>query len=197
MVGGGEGDEAVAAFLDLDREFDDDAVDARVGRDGEDVGRVHRRRLQEPVGDGGVAFEERVVEGGAGLVAVEDHVAQGDAVAGHQAAGAPGQFHREGLGVAGAEGLEDAALVEARGDEFGGPPDGVDLLAADPLHGVGDQRQVGPGGGGRGRLGHSCSLDRLRRWCSGSSARRCACTARAVTSKASVVRSKVRWATAT
>src|SRR5690606_17538322 len=60
VLGGGEGDEAVAALLDLHGQFDDDAVDARVGGDGEDVGRVHRRRLQEAAGEGRVAFEERI-----------------------------------------------------------------------------------------------------------------------------------------
>ncbi|GAA2824639.1 hypothetical protein GCM10020220_011520 [Nonomuraea rubra] len=100
---GSDRDQVVTALLDEGGELDDHAVHAGVGDDDEQVVPLDRGQVEQGAGDGGVAFEVVAVELGAGRVAVQDDVPEGEAVGGDEAARAPGDLHRDGLGVARAE----------------------------------------------------------------------------------------------
>lgn len=122
MREGGEGEDAVSTFHGVQGHLHDHVVHPGVGDDEEVLG----TRGGEGVaagGDAGVALQERVAEDAGVLAAVEDEVGDADPVGGDQPARAACDFEDQGLGVAGAEGLDDPVGADAVGDRSGGPGD--------------------------------------------------------------------------
>src|SRR5690606_39589562 len=138
-----------------------------------------RGQVEDGAGDGRVAFQVVAVKGLAGRSPVQDDVPEREPVGGDETAGAAGDLHGDGLGVARAEGVDDAAPGQRPDEQVGGLLDGgVVRDLADEAGDVVRQliriyRHGFPSGG------------------------RCVAAALAVTSKACLVRSYVRCATAT
>ena len=187
-------DDGVAVGLGAQGEADDRPVDAGVRRDQEDVGRVEGVQPVELVDDRLVALEGGALEHRDVPAAAQDDVAQRDRVRRDQPAGAARDLHGERLGVAGAEGLEDAPALQRGHDQVDGRVEaaGTDLLVevVEPLADLG------------GEVGEKCahavavSFDEgtVRGRVAGRSGRRCGATAAAEAASRLVVREKSRWA---
>lgn len=85
------------------------------------------------------------------VAAEEDEVGHLDPVGGHEAARAAGEFEDQGLGVAGAEGLDDAVLADTVGDQRRG---GAHVGARGPGETVQDGQALAREAVGAHRLGH-------------------------------------------
>lgn len=129
----GDRDQRVAVLPDQRRQLDHRAVDAGLGGDHEHVLALRRREGVELVRHRRVALQLGVGEHVAGRVAVQHEIVQGESVGGDQATGAGHQLGGEGLGVAGAEGLEHPASAQPGGDQVGRPVHPVRLRVDQPV----------------------------------------------------------------
>ena len=87
----------------------------------------NEREVEQLVDHRRVALERRPDEHRHVAAAVQHDVAQGDPVGGDQPTGAPGDLHGERLGVAGAEGVDDAARLQRLDDQLAGGVEGTVL----------------------------------------------------------------------